>query len=94
MIVNDSGPPKPKRRWYQFSLRRLLIAVLVLGVFLGWITSRLQRARKNREAVAAVEKVVTAITESGGMVVRRRGRRSPAWLEDLFDDPEIGRAHV
>ena len=36
--MNDSPPPKPKRRWYQYSLRSLLVGVLVLeglAVLLG-----------------------------------------------------------
>jgi hypothetical protein len=51
--MTDSDPPKPKGRWYQFRLRTLLLVRLVLGVLFGWIGSRLQRARENREAVAA-----------------------------------------
>jgi len=31
------GEPKPKRRWYQYSLRSLLIFMLVAGVFLAWL---------------------------------------------------------
>ncbi len=35
--MNDSCPVKPKRRWYQFSLRALLVFVLVAGTGLGWL---------------------------------------------------------
>ena len=42
--MNDSDPHKPKRCRYQLRVRMLLIAVLVLGVFFGWLGSRLQRA--------------------------------------------------
>ena len=39
MTMNDSGPPKPKRRWYQFRLRTLVVALLVAGIGLGWLNS-------------------------------------------------------
>ena len=35
MTMNDSRPPKPKHRWYQFNLRTLLVLVTVVCVFLG-----------------------------------------------------------
>ncbi len=31
MTVNDSDTPKPKHRWYQFSLR-MLVVVMLLGI--------------------------------------------------------------
>jgi hypothetical protein len=32
-----SEMPKPKRRWFSFSLRTLLIVVVVLSLLLGWL---------------------------------------------------------
>jgi hypothetical protein len=46
---------KPKRRWYQFSLRTLL---LVMMVFCVWVGVRVNWARNNRASVAVA---VTAI---------------------------------
>ena len=55
--------PKRKRRWYQYSLRRLLIVVLVLSLplSLSWLGLKLRQARKHRETV-------NAILEAGGHV--------------------------
>ena len=39
-----------KRRWYQFSLRTLLLAVLVVSLAMSWVAVRMERARKRREA--------------------------------------------
>ena len=50
--------PKPKRRWYQFRLRTLLIlVVLVLGLPLSWLGRKLHEARKHRETVNAILEV-------------------------------------
>jgi Leucine Rich repeat len=43
------------RRWYQFRLRTLLICVLVLSVPLSWFGVRLEKARKQRNAIDLLE---------------------------------------
>jgi len=62
MIMNNSRPPKPKRRWYQFSLRILLVFMLVCGAGLGWLAMKMQRAKRQRENVKAIRM-------TGGMVL-------------------------
>ena len=42
----------PQRRWAQFSLGSLFLAVTVLSVWLGVVANQ---ARRQREAVAAIE---------------------------------------
>ena len=55
--MNDS--PKPKRRWYQFSLRSLLLVSVAIAAALGYFA---ERVRTQRSAVAAIR-------EAGGNVV-------------------------
>ena len=47
----------PKRRWFQFRLRTLLIAILVLSVPLSWFAVRKEKARRQREAVEEIERL-------------------------------------
>ena len=54
-------PPK-RRRWFQFRLRTVLIAVLVLSLPLSWLAVRLERARRQKPALLAVE-------QAGGIVL-------------------------
>ena len=86
--MNDFDPSRPKRRPFQFNVRTLLIVVLVLGAFFGWLGGRLQRARKNRLAVAQVHKVEVEVAKSGGTVQVER-QQSRNWLEGLLGDPGI-----
>ena len=48
----DASTRRPKRRWFQFSLRTLLIVVTALAVWLGL---RVDRANRQQEAVEAIE---------------------------------------
>jgi hypothetical protein len=47
---------RSKRRWYQFSLRALLVFVLLASVGMSWLAVKLERARRQKEAVEAIEK--------------------------------------
>src|SRR5438105_2837109 len=48
-------------RRFRFSLRTLLLATVVLGLFLGWLGNLLIRVRRQRQ-------IVTQITNTGGRV--------------------------
>ena len=49
--------PKPRRRWLQFSLRTLLVLMLLLGCGLGWFAREVHKARAQGEAKKAIEKL-------------------------------------
>ena len=55
-VKNDSHE-KPKRRWFQFSLRTLLIVVTVSAASLGWVGWKLEQGRRERAAIAWVEEM-------------------------------------
>ncbi len=48
---------KPRRRWLQFSLRTLLVLMLVISVPLGWFAFKLWQAREQREAIRRIEEL-------------------------------------
>jgi hypothetical protein len=47
--------PKPLRRWFQYSLRTLLVLMLVFGCGFGWLGMKVKQAREQREAVETTE---------------------------------------
>lgn len=56
----DSHAPRKntrRRRWFQFSLRSLLIFTMICAVACGWLGSRIEKKRKEREAVEAIIKL-------------------------------------
>jgi hypothetical protein len=55
--VRQEPANKPRRSWRQFSLRTLLLAMLVLSVCFALFAWRLQRARRQAAAVATIRKL-------------------------------------
>ena len=70
----DAHESKIKRRWYQYSLRTLLIVVTLSAIACSWFAVIMQQAKREREAAAVIEKAkrqreaAAAIEKSGGSV--------------------------
>jgi hypothetical protein len=84
MTTAPSTTPKPRRRWYQHSLRTLMVLMLVLGSGFGWLGMELKRAREQRKEVEAIE-------EMGGQVADEPApsgilRTAVAWLSQLLGE--------
>jgi hypothetical protein len=75
---------KPKRRWYQFSLRTLLVVMTLASCFLGWLTYERNTVRKRAVAIATIQ-------ELGGIVKFDRAQPfRPHWLRPLLGDNSPG----
>ena len=85
--------PKPKRRFLRFTLRSLLLLMLVVCVALGW---KVERARKQRDAVNWVQKFGGSVDydyqiDDNGRPIPNAEPPGPKWLLkqlgiDFFDD--------
>ena len=103
MSANDQATPsadvprKPRRRWFQFSLRSFLVLVTILGIWLGFLA---RGAKRQAEAITAIKahggwcyydfQVRDPFTESFDPYAKSW---VPEWLlnrlgEDLFHDVE------
>ena len=68
---------RPSRRWFRFSLRTLLIAVLVAAVPLGFLVRSMQLAARQRRAVDALkEKWIRMQLRLGYRCIRQRSYRA------------------
>jgi hypothetical protein len=90
--ADNSNPPKPKRRWYQYRLRTLMIFVTLVAVGMSWFAVRMQRVRRQKEAVEAIDKLGGAWIE-----YKYEFYGSPKWLRkwlgnDFFKD--VATIHV
>lgn len=73
--------PAPKRRWYQYRLRTLLVLVLFASIGMSWVAVRMERARRQQAALAAIGK-------SGPMLCSTEGAAPPGlgWLESVLGE--------
>ncbi len=69
---------KPKLRWFQYSLRTLLILVTLFAIPCSWLAVKRHQAQREREAAAAFEKL-------GGSVAWSNPS-GPVWLRKLIGD--------
>ena len=49
------------RRWFQFSLRTLLVVMLLASMALGSVTAKMQQAKRQGEGGAALQEVAGQI---------------------------------
>jgi hypothetical protein len=48
---------KPKHRWYQFSLKAMLLLLTLTSVALGWLTYERNEVQKRETAIARIEEL-------------------------------------
>ena len=86
-----AAKPKSRRRWHQFSLRTLLIAVTLVGCGLGWFGKKVWEAKQQAAAVAAIENAGGSVLydyeiDSHGNYVPKVASPDPAWLRAILGD--------
>lgn len=90
ILVPMNDTPKCKRRWSQISLRTLLLLVTACCVGFGYLGYRVERARKGREDVAAIQKlgghVWFEVRLPDGSFQRRTEPPELSWLEDMLGE--------
>ena len=81
-------PPKPARRWLRFSLRSMLLLVVVIAIPMGW---KVNRARNQRVVVAELQTMHAEIVYDYQIVKVKGGwdygnlpPPGPIWLTDLL----------
>jgi len=65
-MTTETHNPAPRRRWYQFSLRTLLIVVTISAVPLGWFAWKVEQGRRHRAVIAWVEMMGGRVESGGG----------------------------
>jgi Leucine Rich Repeat (LRR) protein len=94
----EAEPPKRKRRWFQFSLRMLLIFTAIIALCCGWLVRRVEQKRRERDAAEAIVKLggvayYDCEWRTQGLLFHAQPR-GPAWMrkllgENFFSDVEL-----
>jgi hypothetical protein len=90
-MPDQSQPsPKAKLRWYQFSLRSLLIFVTLFAIPCSWLAVKMKQARRQKETVEAVIKLGGIVEYDDGTdsLHSKKGATvsGPTWLRKIFGD--------
>ena len=88
MTTEPTTTPNPKRRWYQYSIRTLLVTMVVISVPLGWLACKIRQAREQRIVVQQIQELGGMAIHCGGLEPREEWPpRVPSWLlKTLGDD--------
>ncbi len=78
-------------RWFQYSLRTLLLFILVAGCFSGWLGIKLRDAARQREVLRIVqgwggEVLYARRFDEAGVFSAEIKTDCPAWLQPFFGD--------
>jgi len=85
-FVGDRNAQRSPRRFLQFSLRSLLIFVLLVSIGMSWLGVKLERARRQREAVDVIEELGGVVTYDYEGGVANVDPSVPKWAHELLGD--------
>ncbi len=84
-------PRAPRLRWFQYSLRTLFIAVFLVSIGMSWVAVRIERARREREAAAALMKLGGYVLydyqqDQSGNSLPVADPPGPGWLRNILGE--------
>jgi hypothetical protein len=87
--MSQAPNAKPKRRWFRFSVRTLLILVAIVSVGFGWLGHKMRQGERQREIVEMIKKLRGSVTydyefDSEGFEAAHPKPPAPAWLAKLL----------
>jgi hypothetical protein len=93
MPTTTASPPLPHRklRWCQFSVKTLVLFVLLLSLLISWLGVKMRAVQKQRRSVDAVENVGGFVSYDYQLQEYDDDKGpppppGPAWLRRLFGD--------
>jgi hypothetical protein len=86
--TSQTLPPRHRRRWYQFSLRALLIFTLAAGTLSGFIGIRVQARHRQKVAAEAIVKAGGEVfydyqCDAAGKELEKSPAQHSSWLRSL-----------
>ena len=93
--IDMTDAAKPKHHRCPYSLQLLLLLMFLASIGMSWFVVRMQRARRQREAVEAILKVHGAVgydyqIGASGSMIKGAQPPGPPWLRKLLGDDFFG----
>jgi len=85
-LAQTSGTPTVRRRRTQFSLRSLLLLVLLMSLASGWLAEGVARGRRQAAAVAHLQRFPGRIRYDYQDQGRAQEPPQPAWARQILGD--------
>jgi internalin A len=93
IVSSKPSNPKPRSRWFQYSLRTLMVFVTLSAVACSWFAVKMQQVKRQKEAVAAFRdnEYVTNVSydyefDDFGNSISSAEPPGPAWLRRILGD--------
>ena len=85
---SKAEPPKRRRRWFQFSLRTLMIFTLICAIAAGWLGTRIERKHQEQAAVDAIRKLGGSVVYDYESLNSTKPPKPPGpdWLRKLIGE--------
>jgi hypothetical protein len=100
-IKSQPATPRPKRRWFQFSLRSLMLFVLCCAIACSWYTTRAVKQREAARAISAINGCAVGYDCDFGDnfvplpdVADFAPMRQETWIDSVFDRDFVYRVVV
>jgi hypothetical protein len=82
---------KPRRRWFQYSLRSLMLAMFLASLAMSWVAVGMRRARQQKKVVEDIRGLGGDIRydyefDHSGHLLPRASPPGPAWLRNLVGE--------
>ena len=80
-----------KRRWYQYSLRSLLLLVTLCAFACSWLAVKIERGKRQKTAIAALKAKGITVNydyemDGDGKLLPNAVTNVPQWLRDCLGD--------
>ncbi len=88
-VMPPERPEKPRRRWYQYSLRTLFLLTLIVSLLMSWYAVKMKKALAQKKAVDAIVASGGGVGydyefDGEGVAVKGAKGHGPAWLRDFL----------
>ncbi len=88
-VVPPPPSEKPRLRWYQYSLRTLLLLTLIVSLFMSWYAAKMKHSMAQKKAVEAILAADGTVEydyqfDEQGKEIKGAQGHGPAWLRELL----------